>query len=108
MSCQVGLLRDELARLEMELRKKEERNDYLREQKEEEVISIRSVSDHLSRSTYMYYCTVSISVLKQKDFLLVMFIQLGFLITRGCEMEHTQNVVLLLVQAPLYQLCENW
>lgn len=68
MSCQVGLLRDELARLEMELRKKEERNDYLREQKEDEVISIHSVSDRLSRSTYMYYCTVSISVLKQKDF----------------------------------------
>lgn len=68
VESRVGLLRDELARLEMELRKKEERNDYLREQKEEEVISIRSVSDHLSRSTYMYYCTVSISVLKQKDF----------------------------------------
>ena len=37
LSCQVGQLREELTRLEMEHRKKEERNDKLREQNEEEV-----------------------------------------------------------------------
>ena len=42
-SCQVGQLRDELARLEMEHRKKEERNSHLREQKEGEVINIYHV-----------------------------------------------------------------